>query len=119
MNTKYLLMTITSFIICAVLFCVKITGEAVHSILGLLFIIGLFIHFAAKWNHMIKMPSKIKVIDTMALLSLIMILLTGVMMHPTNKALYVIAAHGIFSILFVVVCIIHVIQHIRRNSYNS
>ena len=119
MNTKYLLMTTISIIICAVLFCVKLTGEAIHSILGLLFIIGLFVHFATKWNHMIKMPAKIKVIDSMAMVSLVMILLTGVLIHPTYKALYVIAAHGIFSILFVVFCIIHVIQHFRRNSYNS
>lgn len=113
MSKKVTLMSVICVLVCVLLFCEKFTGEALHSILGLIFGIGLFVHILSKKDRIMKLPMKMRTADIVAAISLIVILVSGILMHPMGKPVYLLLLHSIFSIVLVISCVIHVKQHCK------
>lgn len=59
------------------------------------------------------MKKNIKFVNIMLCVTLIVTFLSGVLIHPFQEAMWVILLHKLGSVLFVIGCIIHGVQHCK------
>jgi|GEM_PF-1803922 len=115
---KMRLITIICAVIMCILFAEKMTGEVVHMVLGLIICLAGIFHVARNMDHIKHMPRGIKVVDYLMCLFLVIMLISGIMIHPLkfsgeNMRLLMVCgiSHVLGAVFFVILCIIHVIQH--------
>lgn len=100
-----------SAILCAALFGVKVTGTAVHVLIGLLLGILSTVHLFVKWKKYRFMPANLKRIDQILILSFLIILISGIVSHLTAGMLIIKIIHKLSSLIFCLGLIGHVVQH--------
>ena len=109
-HKDFTFMMISAFL-CAALFGVKVTGTAVHTLIGLLLGILSTVHLFAKWKKYRFMPVNIRRIDQILILSYLFILISGIISHLTAGMLLFKIIHKLSSLVFCIGLIGHVIQH--------
>lgn len=107
-DTIFLLITL---ILCAVLFSVKLTGLAVHMVAGCMLLIVVVKHVCKNMLKMQYMPQKIKVVDRVLLISIIILFVTGMLAHMWSNMIVIKVIHGLSGIVFCVGVIVHAVQH--------
>jgi hypothetical protein len=114
-RNKTLPLTVLTLFLCVLLFLERLTGDVAHALLGLVLIVLLAVHLcrrAAAWRS--QKPA-IRIVDSLLLALLVGLLLTGLLLHPFHGAMVVKCLHKLFSLLFVVGIVVHVVQH-KRNT---
>ena len=115
MNTKIQrpLMLIT-IVLCVLLFIERFTGEIPHAIFGFILTILLGIH---TWQQLTKMKYKNKytrLVDWVLLISLAILLVTGILAHPMHSILVIKILHKFSAVIFVLGLIVHILQHVKK-----
>ena len=112
-NKTYISLAV-SMVICIFLFCIKWTTVILHAIVGIIFIGAMLVHMGKRLKR-VKYANKSKrVVDYILALDCVVLLLTGLMAHPMQGVIWIKIFHAVTSVLFVVFCIVHVVQHTKK-----
>ena len=106
-----------TFVLCVLLFMERFTGEIPHAIFGMILTVLLGIH---TWRQMPKMKYKnrhIRLVDRILLISLAILLITGILVHPLHDILLIRLLHKLSAVIFVPGLMIHIVQHAKKARY--
>lgn len=121
MKTKYskLFLAIITLVLCVLLFLQRLTGGIWHAVLGILLIIVAAIHLC-KQNAKLKKRSKaIQVIDWALIALLVILFVSGMLLHPLHELLVLKIIHKVSAVLFVLGVIAHIVQHVKCFGSNT
>lgn len=99
------------FSLCALLLCVKLTGGALHVLLGTALVVVAGVHMIKNRKRMKGASDSQIFVDRGLTAALVIMILTGLLLHPLGNMLFIKMAHKLSSVVFVLGCIIHMIQH--------
>ena len=102
---------IISVILCAALFGVKVTGSAVHTLIGFLLVVISSVHLYAKWKKYRYMPSNLRIVDQILILSFVILLVSGIASHMSAGLLIFKIIHKLSALVFCIGLIWHTVQH--------
>lgn len=102
---------IITLLLCVVLFLEKLTGPAIHVLAGILFFVLSVRHYCLKAIQMKKMKRSIQVVHIALVLLLILMFVSGMLIHPFGGAIWIKCVHKLSGVLFVAGILAHVIQH--------
>lgn len=102
---------IISVILCAALFGVKVTGSAVHTLIGFLLVVISAVHLYAKWKKYRYMPSNLRIVDQILILSFVILLISGIASHMSAGLLIFKIIHKLSALVFCIGLIWHTVQH--------
>lgn len=114
---KEKLFWVITLVLCVLLFIKRVTGEVLHSVLGLVLLIMVVVHVyrqIAKLNHR---KVSIRCVDWILMVALAVVIVTGVLLHPLQGMLVLKILHKLSAVIFVIGVIAHMVQHkesIRR-----
>lgn len=91
--------------------CVRLTGESIHILCGIGLVVVTLVHIMSNKNRMIYVPKKIRVVDWIIIIGLAITFITGMLLHPLHNVVFVKVIHKLSSVIFIVGCIVHIIQH--------
>lgn len=114
---KILLLTVT-LLLCILLFAQRLTGDVLHAILGMVLTVLLLIHTG---RHIMKLRHRsmaIRIADVALFLSLLLLLLPGIVIHPMEGVMILKILHKLSGVVFVLCLVIHAVQH-RGNRHVS
>lgn len=100
-----------SILVFAALFCVRLTGKPLHILLGLVFIVVLGVHTWKRRKRMAKCPFRLKAVDLAALISMMIVLVTGFMLKPMKDVMWVLLLHKFSALIMAVSTLVHIYQH--------
>ena len=103
-----------TLLLCAVLFFERLTGEAVHSVLGVLLAVIAAVHIGKYPRKMRYRNMPVRVVDQVLMAALAVLLVTGVLLHPLHGMLFMKLLHKSSAVLFVIGVILHMVQHNSR-----
>lgn len=103
-----------SMIICVFLFCVKWTTVIPHAIVGTIFMGTMLAHMGKRLKKVKYCNKNKKVVDYILTVDCVLLLLTGLMAHPMHDVIWIKILHAVTAVLFVIFCIIHVVQHTKK-----
>lgn len=98
-------------ILCALLFCVKLTGGIWHAVFGISLASLSVCHTLKRFAKRKRKESSIRVTDWVILAALFVMFLSGMLMHPYGDMLPVKLAHKLSSVVFLLSTAGHVCQH--------
>lgn len=102
---------IAALILCILLFAERLTGGIWHALLGLALLVLSGGHI---WVHRKKMKYRemmIKVIDWFEIIMLILLIVTGILLHPLQGVMFVKIVHKLAAVLFLIGMLWHMWQH--------
>lgn len=100
-----------SILVFIVLFCVKLTGKPVHILLGLVFTLILGVHTWKRRKRMGKCPFRLRVVDVIAVSSMVVVVVTGFMLKPMKDVMWVLLLHKFGALLMAISTLVHIYQH--------
>ncbi len=115
MSRKNSNLAVATGILCVLLFAIKVTGPAVHVICGILLTVVSVKHLWKRMRVLSYVKRGVQIVDWILLIALIVMFLSGIMLHPMGDLLWVKIIHKSSSLLFIVLVIVHGVQHIKRN----
>lgn len=104
---------VISILLCLLLFCVKITGEAVHVAAGCILVFISVRHFCKNLKRIKYVPPKLRIADWLLAGSLIGLAVSGMLMHLIAGVFAVKIVHKLFAVLFCIGMLVHALQHSR------
>lgn len=111
MNKQFrTMLSIIIMLLCISLFCVRLTGVRVHIVLGVLLVIISIRHICKYYVIRKGSSKKHKIIYDMLIISLILIVLSGIMIHIMKQYPWIIGVHATAGIWFLCCTIIHIYQ---------
>lgn len=108
---KKTLLTAVILTICALLFCVKLTGGIIHFILGMALVCVSTGHMLKNKERLSYVKRSLKCVNYLLLSAMGVMLITGILMHPFSEILAIKILHKMSSLLFICGCLIHANQH--------
>ena len=105
---------IVSMVICMYLFSVKWTTVVPHAIVGIIFIGAMLVHMGRRLKRMKYVEQSKRMVDYILTLDCVVLLFTGLIAHPMHDVILVTILHAVTAILFVILCTIHVVQHVKK-----
>ena len=111
---KRKLITLTTFLALALLFCARITGVSAHIVIGLMFIIALSVHTWRRRKRMPKCPIRMKTTDIIMLVFMIGVLVSGFMLRPFCDIAAVLLIHKLCSAVLTIGIVVHIWQHVPK-----
>lgn len=111
---KEILMTVITLMLCVVLFAERLTGGIIHAVLGLLVVMIMAVHVGGQMKKMKYKKPSVRIVDWVLMASLVLLLVTGVLLHPMQDVLALKILHKLAAVLFVLGVIGHILQHRRR-----
>lgn len=113
MRTKYskIFLAAIVFALCILLFLQRVTGGIWHTILGILLIIVATVHLCRQNAKMKYKKLSIRLIDWTLTALLVILLLTGILLHPLHGMLILKIIHRLSAVFLVIGIIIHMVQH--------
>ncbi|MGN0394323.1 MAG: hypothetical protein ACI4EF_03075 [Coprococcus sp.] len=100
-----------TLLLCILLIFKRLTGEKIHMILGFIFLGITILHVC---RHICKLKHKkisVKLTDWIMMIALLIVLISGVLLHPFKGIFVIKVIHKISSLFFILGMIVHVIQH--------
>lgn len=105
------LFLIIIFLLCLLLFCKRLTGEACHAILGLLLVSMAVVHVCIHIRKLKYKKLSVRMMDSLLFIALAVVLVSGILLHPLQGAFFILILHKISSVVLVLGMIVHVLQH--------
>lgn len=96
-----------TFIICILLFCVKLTGNAVHVVLGSILLLTAAIHIYNNRKKFNLLSKKKEVINFLLLLFTACMVISGIGFHFFHNMLVLKILHKLFGTLFFCMMLLH------------
>ncbi len=98
-------------VLCGVLFAERLTGEIRHAVLGM-FLIGVAaVHICRHYAKTKYQKSGIQLVNQVMLSALLVLFVTGMLLHPLQGVLVLKLLHKLSAVLLILGMIGHVIQH--------
>ena len=114
MNKKQMIIFSTAVILlCVILFMERLTGPLVHVLCGVLLCICSIKHILFKIVRIKHMPSMVKLTDEIILVSLVIVAVSGMLMHPLSGAFWLALIHKLSGMVFFLGVIMHIVQHYK------
>lgn len=108
---KYTVMAVLTLALIVVLFLQRLTGDAVHSVLGLVLTVAMIVHLCRQNAKLGRRPRWIQMVDWALIVVLAVLLVTGILLHPIRDVLALKIAHKLAAVLFALGVIVHIVQH--------
>lgn len=96
------------------LVAVKVTGPVVHVICGILLTILVAEHLFKRICVLSHMRKGIQLVDWVLIITLAIMFLSGMLLHPMGDIMWMKLAHKLSSVIFMVFVIVHSVQHVKR-----
>lgn len=103
-----------TIVLVIVLFCVRLTGEVVHALLGVAFTGIMIYHVVKRGKKLSFVPKRYQVVDYVLLITLGVICVSGVLLHPLKDIMLIKILHKLASVVFCIATIGHVVQHKKK-----
>lgn len=100
-----------ALILCVLLFLEHLTGPIWHVVFGILLIIMTVGHLCRQMVKLRYQKPSVRLVDQVLLVSLTVLFVTGMLLHPLQGVLVVKILHKLAAIVFVLGIIGHVVQH--------
>lgn len=106
-------MAVITLGLCVLLFLQRLTGDIVHSVLGIILVIAATVHLCRQNVKMKYRSRSIQIIDWILIALLAILFISGMLLHPMHEVLALKIVHKISAVLFVLGIIAHMVQHKR------
>lgn len=110
-KTREKIFMVVTVILCVLLFAERLTGEIWHAVIGVLLIVMLVGHMLKQKPKMEYQKSTVRILDQVLLGALIVLFVTGMLLHPLQGALALKILHKLAAVVFVLGIIGHIVQH--------
>lgn len=100
-----------TFLVLLLLFCVRVTGEHVHVLAGLVLAGGLFAHTAARYQRIPKCPAAWRVVDLVCMAAMAAVIVSGIALLLADSDIWASVVHKLSSVVLVVGILLHLLQH--------
>lgn len=117
MKKTYISMALC-IVICVYLFCIRWTTVIPHAIVGICFIGAMLVHMGKRLKRVKYVNKSKRVVDYILTVDCVLLLFSGLMAHPMHDVIWIKISHAVTAVLFVIFCIIHVVQHMKKRSTN-
>lgn len=114
-KNKERIFLVLTLILCALLFAERLTGEICHAVIGVLLVVVVGGHMCAQMAKMQYQKKSVRLMDQILIAALLILFVTGILMHPLQGILVLKILHKLSAVVFVLGIIGHIIQH-RRES---
>lgn len=108
-----------TMVLCVLLFAVRLTGPIGHVLLGVVLTIAMVAHLIKQKRKMKYQKPAIRLVDQVLLAALIVMFVTGMLIHPFHGMFVVKLLHKFSAVLFVLGIVGHVAQHSARRKQFS
>lgn len=105
-----------TIVLLLLLFCVKVTGEVIHVLVGLAFTGIMIDHMIKQGKKLRYVPRKYRIVDMVLIISLVLICLSGIILHPLKDVLLIKIIHKLSSATLCIALICHVVQHKKKGN---
>ena len=118
-RTREKIFLVVTNVLCVLLFAVRLTGALGHVVLGVVLTIAMVAHLMKQRRKMKYQKPAIRLVDQVLLAALIVMFVTGMLIHPLHGMFIVKLLHKLSAVLFVLCTFGHVAQHrARRKKYD-
>lgn len=97
--------------LCVLLFLQRLTGEIWHAVLGMLLVIVAVMHLCKQKGKHKYRARPIQAVDWALIALLVILFVTGILLHPLHGLLALKLIHKLSAVLFVLGVIAHMVQH--------
>lgn len=116
MSKKSMYLAKATCILCVLLFAVNWTGPIVHGICGILLTVISVSHLWRRRRGLYHARTGLRVVDWLLTIALVVMFVSGLLLHPIGDSPGMLIAHKLSGVLFVVFVIAHGGQHMRKRS---
>lgn len=102
---------VVTLVLCVLLFLERMTGEMIHAVLGVILIVICAIHMNKRFAIRKHRKAAIQAVDWVLAVSLAVLFVTGLLIHPLHGILFIKILHKLSAVLFVLGIIVHLVQH--------
>ena len=113
-KTRENLFVAATLLLCVLLFLEHFTGEIWHVVFGVLLVVLMAGHLCRQMVKLRYQKRSVRVADEVLLGALVLLLVTGMLLHPLQGMLGIKLVHKLAAIVFVLGTIGHIVQH-RKN----
>ena len=114
MKKSSIVLAFITLILCIVLFAIKATGPVIHIVAGVMLTVVSVSHLWSRIRRMRYMKLSWTIVDIVLIASLMAMFGSGMILHLLRELFVVKIAHKLSSLLFVIVLIVHCIQHLKK-----
>ncbi|MCI5647988.1 MAG: hypothetical protein ACI4EG_14705 [Fusicatenibacter sp.] len=108
------MMMILTLVLCVLLFAERLTGEICHVIFGAVLILLSIVH-GYRYRKSWKVQKRgVRITDWVMILSLVVLFLTGMLLHPMQGAIAVKIVHKLAAVSFAAGVLAHAWQKKRK-----
>lgn len=100
-----------TMILAILLFCVKLTGDIWHAVIGVMLVLMCVSHSCMQMVKMKYQEKRIRLTDEVLMGALAVLSVTGMLMHPLQGVLLVKILHKLSGMVFILGLITHILQH--------
>lgn len=98
-------------VFCVLLFAQRLTGELIHSVLGLILAVVVFVHMYRQRAKIKYEKPAARLTDWVIIGTLAVLVITGILLHPLHGMLVIKILHKLAAVCFVIGMVAHIIQH--------
>ena len=113
-KTRENLFVAATLLLCVLLFLEHFTGEIWQVVFGVLLVVLMAGHLCRQMVKLRYQKRSVRVADEVLLGALVVLLVTGMLLHPLQGMLGIKLVHKLAAIVFVLGTIGHIVQH-RKN----
>ena len=118
-RTREKIFLAVTIVLCVLLFAVRLTGPIGHVLLGVALTIAMVAHLLKQRRKMRYQKPAIRLVDQVLLAALIVMFVSGMLIHPLHGMFVVKLLHKLSAVLFVLCTFGHVAQHRARRKQFS
>lgn len=118
-KTREKLFMAVTLILCVLLFLEHFTGEIWHAVFGVLLIVLMVGHLCRQMVKLRYQKTAVRVVDEVLLGALVVLFVTGMLLHPLQGMLAIKLVHKLAAIVFVLGIIGHIVQHCKNGGHRN
>ncbi len=111
MKKKEKLFMAVALLFCVLLFLQRLTGEIGHAVFGILLTILVIVHMCRQIMKMKHKKMWVQIADWVLMAALVVLFLTGMLLHPLQGMLIIKILHKLAAVIFVLGMLVHILQH--------
>lgn len=101
-------------VFCILLFAERLTGDIIHTVLGLILAVVVFVHMYRQRAKIKYEKQAARLADWIIVGALVVLVITGILLHPLHEMLIMKILHKLAAVCFVLGMIAHFVQHRKR-----